>query len=338
LIRDGSKLNESTGIGAGTDPVIDEIRSSIPEDKPDWTENLCWTMHDPRSGISLYGHLGRMQPNRAIWEGLSLIYLPNGQLLVNRSLGVSVAAARNAEYDYRPLVPLKLWRYCFEGVAQRVDPRDLRTRPLGDEPFEAVSYDLIWESLQPVYDMHNSERGSERMHLEHGGTVKGAFTIGGQRVTVNCTGYRDHSVSQRTFTTLNSETWAHCAFPSGKVFSILEVSRVERQVLHGQVYENGRMLHATPQMVPDLDDSSGRPHHGVIRAATEKGEVEVEWQTIDGRFVPFNLLEPVGMRPGIDRSRADAMVAVQCPARFVWDGEGGYGWLERTRPLRALQD
>jgi hypothetical protein len=108
--------------------------------------------------------------------------------------------------------------------------------------------------------------------------------------------------------------------------------------LHGQVYENGRMLHATPLVVPDLDDSSGHPHRGVIRAATEKGEVEVEWETIDGRFVPFNLLEPVGMRPGIDRSRGEAMVAVQCPARFVWAGEEGYGWLERTRQVHALKN
>jgi hypothetical protein len=122
------------------------------------------------------------------------------------------------------------------------------------------------------------------------------------------------------------------------VFSILEVTRAERQVLHGQVYRDGRMLHATPRVVPGLEDSSGHPHRGVIRATTEGGEVEVEWETIDGRFVPFNLLEPVGMRPGIDRSRADAMVAVQCPARFAWDGEQGYGWLERTRPLRALKE
>lgn len=331
-------LTANTSLVAGTDPDIDEIRHAIPEDKPDWTENLCWTMHDPGSGISLYGHLGRMQPNRTIWEGLSLIYLPNGQLLVNRSLGVSVAAARNGEYDYRPLVPLKLWRYSFEGVAQRVSPRDLRTRALGDEPFEAVSYDLIWTALQPVYNMHGAGRGSDRMHLEHGGTVRGSFTIGGQRIAVNCTGYRDHSVSRRTFTTLSSETWAHCAFPSGRVFSILEVTRADRQVLHGQVYRDGRMLEATPQVVPILEDSSGHPHRGVIRAATEGREVEVGWETIDGRFAPFNLLSPVGMRPGIDRSRGDAMVAVQCPARFVWDGEEGWGWLERTRPLSALKD
>jgi hypothetical protein len=98
------------------------------------------------------------------------------------------------------------------------------------------------------------------------------------------------------------------------------------------------MLHATPQVVPDLEDSAGHPHRGVIRAASEGREIEVEWETIDGRFVPFNLLQPVGMRPGIDRARVDSMVAVQCPAKFVWEGEQGYGWLERTRQLRVLKD
>ena len=51
---------------------------------------------------------------------------------------------------------------------------------------------------------------------------------------------------------------------------------------------------------------------------------------------PFNLLRPTGMRPGIDTAERDGMVAVQCPTRYRWNGEVGYGWLERTRRLGAL--
>jgi hypothetical protein len=329
-------MSEPQSPPAVTDPVLDLIRGAIPPEQPDWTENLCWTMHDPGSGISLYAHLGRMQPDRSIWEGLSLLYLPGGGLLVNRSLGVSLAAARNREYDWRPIVPLERWQFRFEGVMQRVSARELCERPLGDEPFEAVAYDLLWEALQPVYNMHGSVPGSERMHLEHGGAVRGSVTVHGQRIAVNCTGYRDHSVSRRTFTTLDSETWAHCAFPSGRVFSLLEVRRGERELRHGQVYRDGRMLEATPLVVPDLANGQGAPHSGVLRARTAQGELELRWEAIEGRHATFSLLQPVGMRPGIDRSRADSMVAVQCPARFVWEGETGYGWMERTRPLRML--
>jgi hypothetical protein len=56
------------------------------------------------------------------------------------------------------------------------------------------------------------------------------------------------------------------------------------------------------------------------------------------QFVPFQLLRPVGMRPGIDLSDPENMVAVQCPTKFHWDGETGYGWMERTRPLKALRN
>jgi hypothetical protein len=321
-----------------TDPTLDLVRTSIPEGKPDWTENIAWSMNDSATGISIYGHLGRMQPDRRIWEGLSLIYLPDGGTLVNRSLGVSVAEARNAEYFYKPVVPNKIWRLTFEGVTQRVDPQALRKRPVGDEPFEATSYDLVFEALQPVFNMHRSGIDSERMHLEHGGYIKGAVIAGGRRFEIACTGYRDHSVSQRTFTTLDTETWSNCVFPSGKIFSILEVSRSGRQLLEGQVYVDGRMQSAKPVVVPELSDSTGRPHAGTITVESESGRHDIDWEAQQSRFVPYQLLRPVGMRPGIDRSDPTNMVVVQCPATFRWNGEVGYGWMERTRPLQALAD
>jgi len=321
-----------------TDPVIDLIRTQIPDDAPDWTENIAWWMHDPAAGIAIYAHLGRLQSDRTIWEGLSLIFLPDGGMLVNRSLGVSPTAARNGEYDYRPLLPAKLWRFDFDGVAQRVDPRALRQRPLGDEPFERAAYALTFEAVQPVFNMHQSDAKSERMHLEHGGRIKGMVTIGGARHAIDCTGYRDHSVSRRTFTTLDTETRSNCVFPSGRVFSILEVSRGEQHLLEGQVHIDGVMQFARPVGVPELTDSAGAPHEGVISVETASGRHDIKWQTIGQRFVPFQLLRPVGMRPGIDRSDPENMVAVQCPARFEWDGEVGFGWMERTRPLKALCD
>jgi hypothetical protein len=321
-----------------TDPALDLIRTSIPEGKPDWTENIAWSMNDPASGISIYGHLGRMQPDRRIWEGLSLIFLPDGGMLVNRSLGVSVAEARNAEYFYEPVVPTKTWRLTFEGVAQRVDSQALRKRPVGDEPFEAASYDLVFEARQPVFNMHRSDIDSERMHLEHGGHIKGTVSAGGRRFEIDCTGYRDHSVSQRTFTTLDTETWSNCVFPSGRIFSILEVSRSGRQLLEGQVYVGGTMQRARPVVVPQLSDSTGSPHAGIITVESESRRHDIHWEARPSRFLPFQLMRPVGMRPGIDRSDPTNLLVVQCPATFRWNDEVGYGWLERTRPLHAVAD
>lgn len=319
-----------------TDPEIDLIRTRIPEGMPDWTENIAWSMCDPLAGVSIFGHLGRMQPDRRIWEGLSIIYLPGGAVLVNRSLGVSLAEARNREYHYQPLVPGKLWRYSFDGVAQRVNAADLRRRPVADEPFEPVSYELLFEAVQPVFNMHNSDANSERMHLEHGGSMRGVVVADGQRFLIDCRAYRDHSVSRRTFTTLDSETWANCVFPGGRVFSVLEVRRGDRLLREGQVFIDGRMHHATPIAIPDLTDTAANPRRGVLEIESASRRHAIAWQTLEASHTPFQLLRPVGMRPGIDHSDRTHVVAIECPTRYTWDGEVGYGWLERSRPLATL--
>jgi hypothetical protein len=199
-------------------------------------------------------------------------------------------------------------------VAQRVQPSELRSRPVGDEPFEAASYDLVFEAVEPVFNMHQSDLGSEKVHLEHGGTFKGRFVIEGKSIDVNARGYRDHSVSRRTFTTLDTETWAHCTFPGGKVFSMLEVSRGDKYFVKSQVYVDGEMHLAEPLLVPDLLDSSGNPHSGRIDLQVESEIIEIQWETAQPHFIPFQLLRPVGMRPGVDLSDPENMVAVQCPA------------------------
>jgi len=322
---------------ADTPPDLDLIRSEIPEGKPDWTENICFSMHDPDSGISLYAHLGRMQPNRTIWEGLSLIFLPNGEVLVNRSLGVSLAEARNKEYHFKPIIPLKSWQYHFDGVAQRVSPNNLRTRPVADEPFEAVSYALEFHAAQPVFNMHRADLDSERMHLEHGGIFTGSFIIEAKAIHVSARGYRDHSVSRRTFTTLDTETWAHCTFPGGRIFSMLQVSRGDKHFQEGQVFRDGKLQVARPLGVPGLADSQGNPHRGSIQLEVAGEVVEIQWETVQDKFLPFNLLRPVGMRPGLDLSNPENMAVVQCPTRYFWEGETGYGWLERARPQKSLR-
>jgi hypothetical protein len=319
-----------------TDPVLDLIRTAIPEGKPDWTENIAWSMADPKSGVSIFGHLGRLQPDRRIWEGLSLIYLPDGSTLVNRSLGISLAEARNGEYHYQPLLPNKLWRYSFDGVAQRVRPDELRRRPIGDAPFEVTAYDLTFDAVQPVFNMHRSDASSDRMHLEHGGRMRGMVMAGGQRFDIDCTAYRDHSMSQRTFTTLDSETWANCVFPSGRIFSVLEVRRGDRQILEGQIYHQGLMRLAKPLDVPALTDTAGNPSRGVLAVESEGERFEIAWELLDAGYAPFQLLRPVGMRPGLDHADPTNMAVLECPTKYIWDGEVGYGWLERSRPLSAL--
>jgi hypothetical protein len=223
-------------------------------------------------------------------------------------------------------------------VAQRVNPQDLRRRAIADEPFVEARYDLLFEAIEPVFNMHKSDLASDRMHLEHAGRMRGAVKIGTQSFEIDCNAYRDHSMSQRTFTTLDSETWVNAAFPSGRVFSFLEVARGERRILEGHIYEHGAMNLAHPLELPDLADLAGNPASGVIVFESGGARRDIKWEIVEAAYVPFQLLRPVGMRAGVDHADQTSCVVLECPAKFTWDGEVGHGWLERTRPLGALRE
>ena len=45
-------MKHHSSVETAADPAIDLIRTEIPPDKADWTENLCWTLHDPHSGFA----------------------------------------------------------------------------------------------------------------------------------------------------------------------------------------------------------------------------------------------------------------------------------------------
>jgi hypothetical protein len=118
---------------------------------------------------------------------------------------------------------------------------------------------------------------------------------------------------------------------------MLQVSRGDKHIQEGQVFRDGAMQLARPLNVPELADSEGSPYRGVIRLAVADEVVEVQWETVQPHFLPFNLLRPVGMRPGLDLSNPDNLAVIQCPTRYQWEGETGYGWLERARPQRSLR-
>jgi hypothetical protein len=46
--------------------------------------------------------------------------------------------------------------------------------------------------------------------------------------------------------------------------------------------------------------------------------------------------EPNDLLLGTDPTRTTTKVIVEAPCRYVWDGEVGHGWLERSRRIDQL--
>jgi len=65
------------------DDDLHEVRLDVPL----WSESALITAHDPATGISVYGHLVLLQ--NEVWESIFSVYLPNGEILTDRSTPVT---------------------------------------------------------------------------------------------------------------------------------------------------------------------------------------------------------------------------------------------------------
>jgi hypothetical protein len=320
----------------------DRDRIHVPPDGiKNWSENLLVWGHDPKSQLCLWTHMGRMPYDPEIWEGVTYIYLPDGDLLVNRSMGVSRTRAAVAhEYLYTPVRPGQTWHYHFNGLVQRAKPAELAQRLVVNEPYERLSYELIFEGVHPVFDFADgsmAEQSWATLHLEQGGTLRGIVIIGGKEYEIDCTGYRDHSAGPRNYNVLLSETWAHCVFPSGRCFSGIEIIEEghKNQLRAGYIYEDGKISPLKTTVLPELFDTKGNPRNFRVEAVSDGRQIGMTGEMSD-RYLTLTLTLPSGIATGFDSASPHLTGVVEAPATYNWDGEIGYGWIERIRRVSSL--
>jgi hypothetical protein len=98
----------------------------------------------------------------------------------------------------------------------------------------------------------------------------------------------------------------------------------------GFTYVDGEMRLVSPGAMPTVTSPDGAPH---------AFEVELGGERISGEVLhalPFMLDEPNDLLIGTDLSRPATKVIVEAPCRYTWDGEVGFGWLERSRRIDQL--
>jgi hypothetical protein len=306
-----------------------------------WSENLLVWFHDPATGLCLWTHLGRMAYNADIWEGVSYVLLPDGEVLANHSMGVCRHECRiGNEYLVVPVWPGKTWQFRFDGLAQRAKAADLSTRLIAHEHYEPLSYDLVFEGLHPLFDFSHASMTDQAwgtMHLEQGGSVRGTVRFGGREHEINCTGYRDHSAGPRNNEPLLSDEWVLCVFPSGRVFGAFHVTEVgnKNPMKSGFIYEDGKVHSIETLVMPALDDACGNPKQFTVKALCN-GRERILHGTMGDRYFPVTLTLPTGLATGIDPASPSLPCSIEAPAIYTFEGETGHGWIERIRRVENL--
>lgn len=321
-----------------TDPA-DELPHTPPRDVPLWTENYAWVCYDPAVGVGVMAHLGRTPFDPRLWRGTAVAFLPGGGLRAARTVGRPAAPeiAGNGALALTCVRPFERWNLRFDGAARPTDRADVARRLVPDIDLELLRLDLDFQALAPVWDlgaaMGNQDWG--HAHHEQAGRYTGTVTTGADTHTLDCTGFRDHTTGPRDFGRFRRTFWSHGEFPSGRVFCVLRIWDEQDNVSlnQGFVYDGTRLRPAVPGELPTLTDPDGSPHRVTVCFDAD-GPVEITGEVVHS--TAFALHEPNDLAIGTDHARPGTKVIVEAPTRYEWDGEVGWGWLERSRVLGEI--
>ena len=316
----------------------DDLLHVPPPGVANWSENLQLVVNDARTGV--YVHLGRQTDDPGIWEGIVVVYLDGDRLLVSRTFGRAPdqAAATSGPLTFRPVDPCRQWQLSFDGMMRPISRAGGAAGPVTDGIVVPVRLDLDVNEHSPIWGVGSqgqAEASSSlhdqdwaRTHLEQACQMSGRLSVPAERIdqVIDNIGFRDHSVGPRDFTHLVEEFWSCCAFPSGRAFVALHVVQDNRAEPfdHGFVYDGEKLHDMTSLSGPRLTSALGDPVDFDVRFASGAGEAQLTGHMTNSMAFSFDypFRMPLGPRP-------TGAVPVEGPARYVWDGEEGFGWIER---------
>jgi hypothetical protein len=323
----------------------DDRLHAPPDGVPNWSENLQLVVNDGRTGV--YVHLGRQTDDPGLWEGILVVYLEGERLLVSRTFGRApdLTAATSGPLSFRPVVPLREWALEFDGMLRPITRAEGAAGPVTEGVVVPARLSLAVHEAAPIWGV-GSRTGSSagkslhdqdwaRTHLQQACRVSGRLTVAGaDPVDIANVGFRDHSVGPRDFSHLVEEFYTCCAFPSGRAFLGLHVVQSDRPepFSHGFVFD-GEKLHDMESLAgPVLTSPLGHPHDFDVRFIGAAGTGVVGGRMTNSMAFAFDypFRMPLGARPA-------GATPVEGPATYEWDGEQGFGWIERIY-IRSRED
>jgi hypothetical protein len=323
-------MSASLSLPQGLEPEREFPAQSYPDNIPLWTENYCFVAYDPTSQVGLWTHLGRAPFDSTLWRELSIVYLPDGDRLVNKGYGRSETprGPGGATMTFRCVEPFRRWRINRDGGSVRTTVDRLYHGMVTDQRHERVGFDLTLECTGGVWDWGEVEDAHKwgKLHYEQLVGVKGTITVGGEAIPFNGQGLRDHTSGARDFTVFSSHIWSWANFPSGRGFILLHLVVDGQYLTRAVIQEAGVLTTVDLHNSPVLSDRSQHADPYVLELGEHRVTAEILHPFPNGFDGPNDIC--IGYDPAVT-----ATANFENLSRFEWDAEIGYGHTERSLKL-----
>ena len=322
-----------------------------PVEMPQWSENYLSYVYSPESGVGIWFHFSHVPENGrpGLWEEVLYCTLPGDRRLVARTHapgrtpdGAAAGGLTVSGLTFRCHEPFRRWTKHFVGGARLVGAEELQAGPLGDGAHTPVHLDLECTMMSPPFDYGTGslDQSWGKAHYEQHQEVRGTLRVGDETFAIDGAGMRDHSWGPRDWTKMGRTTWIHAQFPnSGRSFMTVYVAERPPHIpdpLHYTVIsDRDSVTNVEVRELPEAFNLTQCEQDAEFVIVTPDGsESRVRTQVLAPMrmFLVGDREFALGTthRRGIPVPSHDYVPAF---ARVEWDGEVGYGYVERTAEL-----
>jgi hypothetical protein len=308
------------------------------KEPPDHHEAYWLYGYDPVARVGHYLYLAAEKDDLLLRRESVFVLLPDGSVLAQQGAGRNSEGATAAGDRLRLecLEPFRRWRGRYAAPVHRLAGDEIVAGPrTGRELVEAV-IDMTVESVAAPWNTEGDwgeQPPSLRYHQFY--DARGTVTVAGESYPFAGPGFRSHSRRQRDQAGFTGHAIINGRFPSGRGFGLLRyratASRPERG--QGFLYLDGVLHDADVIAWPHLDQAVTGGERLTIELHAGQHKAVISAETIGCAFVTPG---PAGRPYGAHVGAAPGTVISPAFARYEWDGETGYGGLERSAPRGAI--
>jgi hypothetical protein len=308
------------------------------QDPPGHLEAYWMYGYDPAARVGHYLYLAAEQGDLLLRRESVFLLLPDGSVLAQGGSGRNShgAVAAGNRLRLECLEPFQRWRGRYAARVYRLAGDEIVTGPgPGSELVEAV-VEVEVESVAAPWNTEG-DWGEQPPALRYHQFYRAHGTVGvsSSRYTFAGPGFRSHSRRRRDMPGFTGHAIINGLFPSGRGFGLLRyratADRPERG--RGFLYVDGVLQDADVVRWPHLDQAVPGGERLTIELRAGRRRAVITAETLASTFVTPT---PQGRTYGAHPGDGPGTVLSPAFARYEWDGETGYGGLERSALRTAV--
>jgi hypothetical protein len=308
------------------------------KEPPDHHEAYWLYGYDPDAKVGHYLYLAAEKDDLLLRRESVFVLLPDGSVLAQQGAGRNShgATAAGDRLDIECREPFRRWRGRYAAPMYRLSGDEIVAGPRPDSELVEAVIELEAESVAAPWNTEGDwgeQPPSLRYHQFY--DAIGIVRVGGTAYPFAGSGFRSHSRRRRDMPGFTGHAIINGRFPSGRGFGLLRYRATKDHPERGRgfVYIDGVFHDADVVTWPHLDEAVPGGERLTIELHAGRHKAVITAETIASAFVTP---APDGRKYGAHAGDEPGTVISPAFARYQWDGETGYGGLERSALRSAI--